>query len=204
MNNSLSVIIPAYNEEDGIVDIVKRVLAIEPGLIKIGLDGLELIVVDDGSTDRTVEIVKSIPGVRLITHKTNKGYGAALKTGFNAGTGRFLGFLDADGTYPPDYFPVLCEAGLNGTQLVVGSRRSGTDSEMPLVRRIGNYLWSSLVTMICGIRVHDRLHRCPSGPPKVIPGQRSWPAPSGAGPEHRSRIQHIPGCNGTGAFEDPL
>ncbi len=155
MSNTLSVVIPAYNEEDGIAEIIARVLSIRPELNEIGIEGLELIVVDDGSSDRTVEIVKSIPEVCLIVHTINKGYGAALKTGFNAGKGEFLGFLDADGTYPPDFFPTLCQAGLNGAQLVVGSRRSGADSEMPLVRKVGNFFWSSLVSLICGTRVVD-------------------------------------------------
>jgi len=154
-NNTLSVIIPVYNEEDGIAEIITRVLAVHPELYQIGIDVLELIVVDDGSSDRTVEIVRSIPEVRLIIHPVNKGYGAALKTGFSAGKGKLLGFLDADGTYPPDFFPKLCLAGLNGAQLVVGSRRSGADSEMPLVRKIGNFFWSSLVSLICGTRVID-------------------------------------------------
>jgi glycosyltransferase involved in cell wall biosynthesis len=134
----LSIVIPAYNEENGIAEITSRVLSIESALKKVGVDHLELLVVDDGSKDRTVEVAESIPGVCLIRHPQNKGYGAALKTGFSKATGELIGFLDADGTYPPEYFPQLCEAALKGTDLVIGSRMAGEDSRMPFTRRVGN------------------------------------------------------------------
>ena len=75
--HALSVVIPAYNEEDGIADIVERVLSVKAPLIKVGIPEMELIVVDDGSRDRTAEIVEGYPEVRLIRHSINKGYGAA-------------------------------------------------------------------------------------------------------------------------------
>jgi len=150
----LSVVIPAYNEEDSITAIVERVLAMRPELAGVGV-GLELIVVDDGSADRTAEIVAACPGTRLVRHPINRGYGAALKTGFNAARGDLLGFLDADGTYPPESFPDLCREALAGADLVVGSRRSGAESEMPVVRRVGNLLWSNLVTLLGNHRVVD-------------------------------------------------
>jgi glycosyltransferase involved in cell wall biosynthesis len=106
---TLSVVIPAYNEQDGIAEIIARVLAVRPALKEHGVADLELIIVDDGSSDRTSEIVNSYAGVKLVRHPVNKGYGAALKTGFQAGNGELLGFLDADGTYPPEYFPILCK-----------------------------------------------------------------------------------------------
>ncbi len=151
----LSVVIPAYNEEDGIAEIVERVLSVRPAVIAAGLDDLELIVVDDGSADRTAEIVAGYPDVRLVRHPHNRGYGAALKTGFCAARGNLVGFLDADGTYPPEHFPDLCREALAGADLVVGSRRSGAASDMPLVRRVGNFVWSSLVSLLGNRRVLD-------------------------------------------------
>jgi hypothetical protein len=150
----LSVVIPAYNEEDGIEAILERVLSVRPALAEAGIGDLELIVVDDGSADRTAEVAER-PGVRVVRHPANKGYGAALKTGFNAARGDLLAFLDADGTYPPECFPDLCREALAGADLVVGSRRSGAASEMPLVRRVGNLLWSNLVTLLGNHRVID-------------------------------------------------
>jgi hypothetical protein len=174
---TLSIIIPAYNEENGILEITQRVLAVRPALQAVGLHDLELIVVDDGSHDRTVELASAQPGVRLVQHAHNKGYGAALKTGFNAAQGELLGFLDADGTYPPEYFPQLCQAALEGADLVVGSRRSGSASEMPAVRRLGNFIWSNLVTLLGGQRVLD-----PASGMRVFHRQalaRLYPLPDG-------------------------
>jgi glycosyltransferase involved in cell wall biosynthesis len=151
----LSVVIPAYNEEHGIVEIVSRVLAIEPALKKVGVDELELLVVDDGSNDRTAEVAASIPGLCLIRHRKNRGYGAALKTGFGKASGELIGFLDADGTYPPEYFPQLCQAALKGTDLVIGSRMSGEDSKMPFTRRVGNFFFAHMLTLLSHQKVTD-------------------------------------------------
>jgi len=152
---TLSVIIPAYNEEDGIAEIAERVLSVKDDLQEAGIADLELLVVDDGSGDGTAEVASQIAGVRLIRHGKNRGYGAALKTGFSNATGELIGFLDADGTYPPEYFPQLCQKVMNGGELVIGSRMSGTDSKMPLTRRVGNYFFATLLTLIGWQKVSD-------------------------------------------------
>lgn len=151
----LSVVIPAYNEENGIAEIATRVLAVAPALKKVGVNRLELLVVDDGSRDRTAEVAAGIKGVSLIRHPRNKGYGAALKTGFSKASGELIGFLDADGTYPPEYFPQLCQAALKGTDLVIGSRMAGADSKMPLTRRVGNFFFATLLTLVGRQKVTD-------------------------------------------------
>lgn len=154
--HALSVVIPAYNEEDGIADIVDRVLAVREPLAAIGVQELELVVVDDGSHDRTAEIVEGYSDVRLIRHATNKGYGAALKTGFHNAKGDLLAFLDADGTYPPEFFPRLCQAAIEQeADLVIGSRRAGEKSEMPTTRRIGNFFFANLISLISNQRISD-------------------------------------------------
>lgn len=151
----LSVVIPAYNEENGIAEIAERVLSVRDELKKSGVSDLELLVVDDCSGDNTAGIVKEINGVRLIRHEENKGYGAALKTGFSNANGELIGFLDADGTYPPEYFPQLCVKALNGGELVIGSRMAGAESKMPMTRRIGNLFFATLLTLIGQQRVSD-------------------------------------------------
>jgi glycosyltransferase involved in cell wall biosynthesis len=153
---TLSVVIPAYNEEDGIAAIVDRVLATEPALRAAGVDALECVVVDDGSSDRTAEIVEGYMGrgVRLI-RQPNRGYGGALKTGFQAAQGELLGFLDADSTYPPEYFPQMCKVALDGADVVIGSRMAGASSEMPLVRRVGNTIFATLLSLVAGVRISD-------------------------------------------------
>ena len=151
----LSVVIPAYNEENGIKEIAERVLAVEPALKEVGVERMELLVVDDGSMDKTADVAASIPGAILIRHPKNKGYGAALKTGFSKASGELIGFLDADGTYPPEYFPQLCQSALNGFELVIGSRMAGEDSQMPVTRRIGNFFFANLLSILGRQKVTD-------------------------------------------------
>jgi len=151
----LSVVIPAYNEENGIKEIAERVLAVGPALQEAGVERLELLVVDDGSKDRTADVTANIPGVSLIRHIKNKGYGAALKTGFSKAKGELIGFLDADGTYPPEYFPQLCKSAMNGSDLVIGSRMAGTDSKMPVTRRVGNFFFANLLSILGRQKVTD-------------------------------------------------
>ena len=147
--------IPAFNEENGIAAIIERVLAIRPQLIALNVRELELIVVDDGSRDRTGEIVAGYSDVKLVKHRINRGYGAALKTGLSRSCGEIVAFLDADGTYPPEYFPELVMAVMNGADLSIGSRMAGEKSEMPFARRLGNRIFAGLVTLLGNRRVSD-------------------------------------------------
>jgi len=151
----LSVVIPAYNEQAGIEDIARRVLAVGPALAEVGVDKLEVLVVDDGSKDRTAEIAGGVEGVRVVRHPRNRGYGAALKTGFGQAQGEMIGFLDADGTYPPERFPALCTVALNGAELVIGSRMAGAESQMPVTRRVGNIFFAGLLSLLGPERVTD-------------------------------------------------
>lgn len=156
---TLSVVIPAYNEEKGIAAIVQRVLAVKEDLRRADVSGLELLVVNDGSKDCTYEVAQELANgdscVRVISHLKNRGYGAALKTGFATSSGDLVGFLDADGTYPPEYFPQLCKAAMAGADVVIGSRMMGADSKMPLTRRIGNIFFAGLLTLLGAQKVTD-------------------------------------------------
>jgi glycosyltransferase involved in cell wall biosynthesis len=153
---SLSVVIPALNEENGIDAILQRILAQRDGLAAVGIDELEVIVVDDGSKDRTADRIRTYADVRLIQHPVNRGYGAALKTGFNAATGDLLAFLDADGTYPPEEFPALCRAvETQNADLVIGSRMLSGESEMPLVRRVGNTIFAAMLSVVGSRKISD-------------------------------------------------
>lgn len=156
---TLTVVIPAYNEENGIQAIINRVLAIKEDLRLANIDDLELLVVNDGSKDRTREVAAEIAlqdrCVVVISHPKNRGYGAALKTGFSKAHGELVGFLDADGTYPPEYFPRLCTAALQGGDIVIGSRMMGADSKMPATRRIGNLFFAAMLTLLGSQKVTD-------------------------------------------------
>ena len=156
---TLSIVIPAYNEETGIAEIMNRVLSVREAMKSAGVEGFELLVVNDGSRDQTRKVAEEIaqqsPDVRVINHPVNRGYGAALKTGFAQARGDLIGFLDADGTYPPEHFPQLCQAAMAGADLVIGSRMAGAESKMPAVRRIGNWLFATLLSILGWQRVTD-------------------------------------------------
>jgi glycosyltransferase involved in cell wall biosynthesis len=153
---TLTIVIPALNEQDAIGSTISRCLeAREEIRGKAGLDEVEIIVVSDGSTDRTPEIARSFPEVEVIEFEQNHGYGAAIKEGFRRGTGTLVGFLDADGTCDPRYFAEMCRVVLeDGADVALGSRM-GPDSKMPRVRKIGNRLYALLLGLLCGKHVTD-------------------------------------------------
>jgi glycosyltransferase involved in cell wall biosynthesis len=155
----LSIVIPAYNEEKGIAEIMERVLRIRPSLVAAGVAEMELLIVNDGSRDNTAQAAQlsagNDPCVRIISHPKNRGYGAALKTGFNQARGEMVGFLDADGTYPPESFPQLCQEILKGADLVIGSRMAGAESHMPPTRRVGNFIFANLLNILGWQRITD-------------------------------------------------
>jgi glycosyltransferase involved in cell wall biosynthesis len=153
----LSICIPIFNEEGAIRETLDRCLALGDALRDAGVHHFEVIAVDDGSKDRSAEIIDAeYPAVRLIRHERNAGYGAALKTGFAAARHRLIGFLDADATYPPEQFPALCRTVLHkGADLVIGSRMAGAETEMPAVRRLGNTFFAGLLTLIGRTPVTD-------------------------------------------------
>ncbi len=180
----LSVVIPALNEELGIGRIVERVLSIGPSLAEAGLGGPEVIVVDDGSHDRTAEVVQGYvsgnghgASVRLIKHGANRGYGAALKSGLAQAGGDLVAFLDADGTYPPEYFPSLCREALAGADLVIGSRMAGAESQMPWMRWLGNRVFAGLVSLLGDRRVGDSASGMRVVRREILP--RLYPLPDG-------------------------
>lgn len=151
----LSIVIPAYNEEEAIAGILTRCLAArEPIRKATGLD-VEVVAVDDGSRDRTRQIAEGFKEAKLVVHPVNKGYGQALMTGFKAGTGDYLGFLDADGTCDPLAFIDLYKALQAGGAVMAVGNRLHERSRMPAVRRLGNRLYAALISALTGMRVND-------------------------------------------------
>src|SRR3989338_3818425 len=147
----VSIIFPAYHEEKSIVHVLRRtkkVLATMP-------ISSEIIVVDDGSTDKTATLARE-EEVRVISHKRNKGYGAALQTGFAAAKGKILCCLDADGTYPPEEIPLLYHYFVtHDVEMVSGARLLGKCKGMPFIRKVGNHILSFIASFLLGKRIHD-------------------------------------------------
>jgi glycosyltransferase involved in cell wall biosynthesis len=142
-NRQTSLIIPAYNEEKGVP------LVIEEYLDKVD----EIIVVDDGSTDKTFEVAKKYD-VKLYKHETNKGKVAALRTGVEHATCDIIIFTDADFTYPAKYVLDFIKEIEKGADLVLGARIENIKN-MPLLNKIGNHIFSFLATYIGCITVTD-------------------------------------------------
>ena len=154
----LSVVIPAYNEEESIASVVKRVDTAAAVLLTNNpeISEVEILVVNDGSRDQTEERARVSSRVRVINHQKNQGYGAALKTGFLQSRGSLIAFLDADGTYPPEYLEALCAPIIQGyADMTVGARNTTGQSGMPFVRRVGNLLFTRMLTWIAETPVSD-------------------------------------------------
>jgi glycosyltransferase involved in cell wall biosynthesis len=154
--HSLTIVIPALNEEGAIGSIIERCLEAREGICRVaGLADVEIIVVSDGSTDRTAEIAKCYEGVSVVEFPVNRGYGAAIKHGWELGSGNLLGFLDADGTCDPRYFEELCYLAVAENADVVLGSRMGPESRMPRIRRVGNRVYALLLGFLCGRHVTD-------------------------------------------------
>jgi glycosyltransferase involved in cell wall biosynthesis len=153
---TLSIVIPAYNEEEAIRETATNALEARAELCKkANLAAVEVIVVNDGSADKTREIAASIPELKLVNHERNKGYGEALMTGFSSASGDYLSFLDGDGTCDPLAFADLVNAlEKNQADMAVGNRLH-KKTEMPLIRQIGNRFYASVITWLSGVRVDD-------------------------------------------------
>ncbi|MGE0708891.1 MAG: glycosyltransferase family 2 protein [Planctomycetota bacterium] len=156
---TLTIVIPAYDEEDAIEAICERCVAAKQRLLsETDLDDVELIVVSDGSTDATVARATRFADagqLRLIAYAPNAGYGAALKRGFCEGRGGLVAFLDADGTCDPEFLVPLTNACLrDGADIACGSRMH-PGAKMPLVRRLGNRLFSGIINLLAQTELRD-------------------------------------------------
>ncbi|MCC6178242.1 MAG: glycosyltransferase family 2 protein [Chloroflexi bacterium] len=148
---SISAVIPAYNEERAIASTVEGVVSAFDDLV----GDYEVIVVDDGSRDGTAEIVRGLagryPAVRMVSHPTNRGYGATLATGFAAATRDLLFLTDGDKQFDARelsaFLPLLGQA-----DLVIGYRRPRAD---PWVRRLYGWGWNWLVNTLFGYTARD-------------------------------------------------
>ena len=139
----VSVVLPAFNEAAGIGDTIKKIKALYPDY--------EIIVVDDGSSDGTLEVAIDA-GVIIWPHPYNKGNGAAVKTGLRCAQGEWVVLMDADGQHEPeDIERLLSEKGRY--DMVVGARVKG--SETSLHRDIANWIYSKFASYVTDFPVED-------------------------------------------------
>lgn len=152
----LTIVIPAYNEEEAIGSTIERTVAARESIIDHSpIHEVEIIVVSDGSTDRTVEIASQYSDIRVVVFPKNRGYGAAIKKGFEVGSGDVVGFLDGDGTCDPNFFGDLCRALIDRDASVAIGSRMGPDSHMPRIRRLGNRIYALILSALSNRVVTD-------------------------------------------------
>src|SRR5216684_4409184 len=153
----LLIAIPALNEEDSISQTIERCLEASGNIIRSSpVTEVEITVISDGSTDRTVELASSFkPRINLIVFEKNRGYGAAIKEAWRQSDAELLSFLDADGTCDPNFFADLCRTLVSEQADVVLGSRLNQASKMPLVRRVGNRGFATLLRALSSSRVRD-------------------------------------------------
>jgi glycosyltransferase involved in cell wall biosynthesis len=147
----LSIFLPCHNEEGNIERVVE---ALESELPKVSTR-YEIVVVDDGSRDRTGEIADRLatanPNIKVVHHRTNRGYGAAVISGIRACTQPWAVLCDGDGQFEASDIARLA-AKVPDYDVVVGRRAHRAD---PLMRRVNGKAWTLLMRLLLGIRISD-------------------------------------------------
>jgi glycosyltransferase involved in cell wall biosynthesis len=144
MSDSVSIILPAKNEAESLGTLLP--------VLRKNFPEEEIIVINDGSTDNTVEICEQNQ-VTVITHIYSMGNGAAIKTGTRNATGDILMFMDADGQHNPEDINRLLEKINDGYDMAVGARQLNTHASLP--RRIGNTIYNKLASIMTGYPIKD-------------------------------------------------
>lgn len=147
----LSIVLPAHNEEPNVLDALHAVVS---SANRLALD-YEVIVVDDGSSDRTASLAVAVAStnrrIKIIRHQENRGYGAALRTGFEAASKEFIFFTDADLQFDIDDIPKFLTH-LKQADIVAGYRVKRQDGR---IRVIKAFVWNKLVSVLFGYLARD-------------------------------------------------
>lgn len=155
-----TIVIPALNEEEAVGGTLRDALEARQSIIEqTPVTDVRVVLVNDGSTDRTQAIAEGFDDVTVIRFEHNRGYGAAIKAGFVADESELVGFMDADGTLQTKSFvPLINEMFQHNSDVVLGARLN-PQSSMPLIRKIGNWGFARLLGYISGKPLTD----CASG-----------------------------------------
>ncbi len=150
-NVTISVFFPCYNEQDNITRVVEQALTV---MGKLNAD-FEVIIVNDGSSDGTGQIAEEIAGqkdrVKVVHHRTNLGYGAALQSGFKAATKKLVFYTDGDGQFDINEMPPLLRL-MEQYDIVSCYRLNRQDN---LMRKINGWCWTKLVCLLFGMKIRD-------------------------------------------------
>ncbi|MCB9907826.1 MAG: glycosyltransferase family 2 protein [Planctomycetes bacterium] len=148
----ITLVIPAFNEENGIEGVIRRLFGLP------WTEPFELIVVNDGSTDGTSRVigrlVQEFPTLKVVEHGVNRGYGASLRTGFYAALHDVVVITDADGTYPEDRIAELVELVRAGADMAIGAR-TGNDVNIPTIRKPAKAFLRRLASYLSGTPIPD-------------------------------------------------
>lgn len=154
----LAIIVPAYNEEESIGPALKQLGELTPDFKKLGIDA-RILVINDGSTDDTEALARSARADTVINHYTNRGLGAAVRTGLGAAQGMGANILvkfDADLQHDPkDIFRLIQPILEQRADLVYGDRFSRMEYRMPLIRRLGNIVFTRLMAWLTHWPIRD-------------------------------------------------
>ena len=146
IKSQVSVVIPTFNEEESISSLLDEIISLS--LFE------EIIVVNDGSTDSTKEIVNNYPEIILINNKINSGNGASVKKGILRATKEYVVLLDADGQHPPQTIKRLLDHAIeNEYDLVVASRKGNRN--VSFFRMFGNRILEAFARYVAGVKVED-------------------------------------------------
>lgn len=147
----ISAFFPAHNEEANIEELTKKTVKVLSEIC----DDYEVIIVNDGSKDKTKEVAENLAKqdshIRVLSHETNKGYGAALKTGFYNSRFEWIFFTDGDGQFDVSEIKELVK-NVDKADLITGYRKKRQDS---FIRKINAFAWGTLVKILFGFRVKD-------------------------------------------------
>lgn len=145
----ISIVVPVYNEEKAIIQTIQGIKK----AIKNTGDNIEIVVVDDGSTDRTARALSRAKGIRVLRNEVNKGYGASLKRAIRASASDYIMIIDGDGTYPADQIPGLIRLSKK-YDMVVGSR-TGKVVRIPFFRKPAKWILKHFSQYLAKTKIPD-------------------------------------------------
>jgi len=145
-----SLVIPAYNEEEAVEGTLRSV---SDRLSSYPADDYEILFVDDGSTDKTVEKAESFPGVKVIRLPRNLGYGAAIKAGVRSSRFDWVMIMDSDGQHSLEFLDGFLEAARQGYVMAVGARKEGSHKQW--FREPGKWLLRFFANMLADVKIPD-------------------------------------------------